>query len=135
LLTLKLANGIKGVSEALRRQIVYNVNNKTSKIGRDDIRVVSAFNGWHDALTGRPLNSYYSDNPSTAIAVTYMNWRLRATEVKRLRGKIPAWRTTRQVPHQVYNAFMECAITEQTRGNLRALPIGRMADEPTLKFR
>jgi hypothetical protein len=114
---------------------MYNVTKKTSKIRRDDPRVVSAFNGWHDALAGRPLNTFYSDNPKISIAVTYMNWRLRATEVKRLKNKVPVWRTTRQVPHQVYTAFMECADVEEKCGNLRAMPIDRMPDDPDLKFR
>jgi hypothetical protein len=114
---------------------MYNLKGKTRKIGRDDPRVVSAFNGWHDSLAGRPLNTFYSDNSNTAIAATYMNWRLRAAEVKRLKNKVPVWRTTRQVPHQVYTAFMECAKIESERGNLRALPIDRMPDDPNLKFR
>ena len=63
-----------------------------------------------------------------------MNWRLRATEVKRVMGKVPVWRTTRQVPHQVYDAFEECLRIEEERGNLPAMPSKRMPNDENLTF-
>ena len=113
---------------------MFNYKKRTTKITRDDPRAIAANAGWQDALAGRPLNPYYADHPITAIAVTYMNWRLRATEVKRVMGSVPVWRTTRQVPHQVYAAFSEATRQEEERGNLRAMPSIRMPDDPDLKF-
>jgi hypothetical protein len=113
---------------------MYNVNRKSGKIGRNDIRVISAYNGWHDALNNRPLNPEFSDHSEIAIAATYINWRLRACEVQRVMGKVPVWRTTRQVPHQVFEAFRSACLIEIERGNLRAMPINRMPDDPNLKF-
>jgi hypothetical protein len=115
---------------------MYNLKTKkTSRIKLDDPRAMAANAGWNDALAGRPLNPYYSDNPSTVIAVTYMNWRLRATEIKRVMGSVPVWRTVRQVPRQVYAAFIKVKEHEDTLGNPSALPINRMPDDPDLKFR
>lgn len=113
---------------------MYNFKKKSTRIVLDDPRAVAANAGWSDALAGRPLNPYYSDNPNTTIAITYMNWRLRAAEVKRVMGSVPVWRTTRQVPHQVFNAFRECVRIEEERGNLRAMPIKRMPDDENLTF-
>lgn len=111
-----------------------NLKLKTGRISRDDPRSLAAYNGWHDALNQRPLNPYYSDHPKPAIAATYIHWRLRATEIKRVHGKVPVWRTTRQVPHQVYTAFAEVIKNEHDLGNLPAIPGKAMPDNPDLKF-
>lgn len=111
-----------------------NLHRKTSHLKRDDPRMTAAFNGWHDALNGRPLNPYFSDNRSSTIAVTYMNWRLRATAIKWSGIKVPAWRSTRQVPHQVKDAWVTVVRGDKSLGMPDVMPLVRMPDDPNLMF-
>lgn len=105
-----------------------------SRITRDDPRVAAAFAGWHDALNGRPLNPYYADHAHEHVAGTYMNWRLRATAVKCGGVKVPMWRTTRQVPHQVMEAFRYINQRDKALGLPPVMPTIRVPDDPTLVF-
>lgn len=70
---------------------------KSSRIKLNDLRAIAAYHGWHDALGGRGLNPVWSDHSSRILAITYINWRLRATEIQRSGRVVPNWNTTRIV--------------------------------------
>jgi hypothetical protein len=114
--------------------MIKNNKNTKSKIIRDDPRVIAANAGWNDVMFNRGIDAKYADHPVMGIAVTYMNWRLRAAEVKAKRKKIPRWRTLRQIPHQVKKIVLEVAQEESINKNLSALPLQRMPDDPDLNF-
>lgn len=113
-----------------------NKNNvsKNSKIKLDDPRALAAHAGWNDVMLGLDIDPFWCDHPITGLAVTYMNWRLRATEVKSKRNKIPRWKTKRQIPHQIKKIVLEVAQEESKKKNFSALPLLRMPDDPALNF-
>lgn len=112
-----------------------NNASKNSKIKLDDPRALAAHAGWNDVMKGLDIDPFWSDHPVIGLAVTYMNWRLRATEVKSKRYKIPLWRTKRQIPHQVKKIVLEVAQEESKNKNFSALPLIRLPDDPDLVFR
>lgn len=111
-----------------------NGTHLSSKIKKDDHRVLAAYHGWHDALNGRSLDPMWSDHPSRALSGTYHNWRLRATAVKFGGYNIPTWRTKRQVPTRVFEACIIVTNDAIRKGEHHAVPATKMPADPDLNF-